>query len=292
MEFGARIRSMRKQRGLTQEEVASAAGISRRAYARYEGNNVRPRSQETYEKLADVLGCDVNDLLVSDDAFDELVSSLKRVSGVKAAAYGVGAAAAAMTPIVGHTLGALAATLAVLQSGDAHDRGLAAPITHANDMLLQNEKIQKQFAAMATGLIYSQLAAKCIAYQPVHGWGQDPIGCNPDVVIALTKVHPKEWWLTFCAKDPVLDKHAIVTPNDRAEMLFGRFASCRPDRTRKISIVVDDEALFEALLRLRGHNSLRANLSAILIDGDGVLIAREEYLAHYLETESDCFTIV
>ena len=291
MDFGARIRSMRKELGLTQDEVAKAIGISRRAYVAYEGKNVRPRSRDTYEKLADTLGCDINDLLLDDGAFYEPAPSADRAIGVKAAAA-LGVGAAAMTPVVGPILSAVAATLAARQSAEGHERSLSAPITYTNDMLLQNEKIQKQFAAMATGLIYNQLAAKGIAYQPVNGWGRDPIGWNPDAVIALAKVHPSEWWLTFWAKDPVLDKHAIVMPNDRAEMLFGRFASCMPDRTRKISIVVDDEALFDGLLRLRGHNSLRANLSAVLVDGDGVSVEREQYLSRYAETESDCFTIV
>lgn len=293
MDFGERLRRLRKNKGLTQEEAANAIGVSRRAYVAYEGKNVRPRNYDTYKKLADALECDVNDLLLSDDAFDALTSSVERASVQKAATVlGVGLAAGLTAPAFGPLLALAAATHAVRRSKGDSDRSLAAPITYTNDMLQQNEKIQKQFAAMATGLIYNQLAAKCIAYQPVYEWGRDPIGRNPDVVIVLPRVKPTEWWLTFWAKDPVLDEQAIVAPNDLAEMLFNGFASCKPERTRKISIVVDDESVFNSLLRLRGRNSLRANLSAILIDGSNVSVIREEYLAHYEEPETDCFTIV
>lgn len=52
MEIGQKLRELRKNAGLTQEELAKKLDISRVNYTRYETNKVRP-DFETLIKLAD-----------------------------------------------------------------------------------------------------------------------------------------------------------------------------------------------------------------------------------------------
>ena len=69
MKFGEKLIALRKEKNLTQQEAADAAGISRRTYISYEQEGRYPRKRLVYEKLADLFGCDRNYLLTEDEEF-------------------------------------------------------------------------------------------------------------------------------------------------------------------------------------------------------------------------------
>ncbi len=80
---GERIRSLRKQRELTQEELAELAGIARGSIGRYETGVVYP-SQEVIVKLASIFNVTTDYLLGKesptgeDDEVWELREALRR----------------------------------------------------------------------------------------------------------------------------------------------------------------------------------------------------------------------
>lgn len=63
----ANLRHIRKQRGMTQEQLAKASGINRVTIARYEALKVDP-CMERAERLANVLGVTVNELIGKESA--------------------------------------------------------------------------------------------------------------------------------------------------------------------------------------------------------------------------------
>lgn len=69
MNFAEKLKELRTKSGLSQEEVAKAAGVSARAYRSYETQGIYPRNREVYRKLADTFGCDLNYLLTENEAF-------------------------------------------------------------------------------------------------------------------------------------------------------------------------------------------------------------------------------
>ena len=69
MKFGEKLKQLRTDKGLTQEELATTVGISRRTYVSYEQEGRYPRKRELYGKLADALGCDPNYLVTEDEEF-------------------------------------------------------------------------------------------------------------------------------------------------------------------------------------------------------------------------------
>lgn len=69
MKFGEKLIALRKEKKLTQQEAADAAGISRRTYISYEQEGRYPRNRIVYEKLAELFGCDRNYLLAEDEEF-------------------------------------------------------------------------------------------------------------------------------------------------------------------------------------------------------------------------------
>lgn len=69
MKFGEKLKKLRTEVGLKQDEVATAVGVSRRTYISYEQEGRYPRKREVYAKLAETLKCDVNYLMTEDEEF-------------------------------------------------------------------------------------------------------------------------------------------------------------------------------------------------------------------------------
>lgn len=69
MTFGQKLKQLRQIKQMTQEQVSTAAGISRKTYYSYEQGDTHPRKRETYDNLAKVLGCDVVYLLSNNEEF-------------------------------------------------------------------------------------------------------------------------------------------------------------------------------------------------------------------------------
>jgi transcriptional regulator with XRE-family HTH domain len=65
--FGRRLAAMRKQRGLSQVELAAAIGRSRQAIRAWENNSNKEVCQSDVKKCALVLRCCTKDLLASLD---------------------------------------------------------------------------------------------------------------------------------------------------------------------------------------------------------------------------------
>lgn len=69
MKFAEKIRQLRKEKNLTQREVAAYCGVSMRTYISYEQEGRYPRKREIYEKMAEMFGVDRNYLLTEDEEF-------------------------------------------------------------------------------------------------------------------------------------------------------------------------------------------------------------------------------
>ena len=69
MKFGEKIREQRKKRGLLQEDVAVAVGVTKWTLANYEKGASHPQDRSVYSKLADFFQVDVNYFLTEDEDF-------------------------------------------------------------------------------------------------------------------------------------------------------------------------------------------------------------------------------
>lgn len=58
----AKLRELRKAKGMTQEELAKASNIHRVTISKYEAQKIDP-SIESAGRLANVLGCTIEDLI-------------------------------------------------------------------------------------------------------------------------------------------------------------------------------------------------------------------------------------
>ena len=69
MTFGEKIKNLRKSKNLNQTQLANAIGVSLRTIRGWEIEGRYPKQHELYQKLADVLGCDVSYLMTEEEAF-------------------------------------------------------------------------------------------------------------------------------------------------------------------------------------------------------------------------------
>ena len=62
MTFGEKLRRARREKGLTQAELANQAGLGLRTIIAYEKGETYPQKRSTYQTLADILGMQADDL--------------------------------------------------------------------------------------------------------------------------------------------------------------------------------------------------------------------------------------
>ena len=69
MTFGEKLRKYRKEKGLTQAELAKMAGLGLRTIINYEKGATYPQDRKVYATLAEILGVDADHLHNENDDF-------------------------------------------------------------------------------------------------------------------------------------------------------------------------------------------------------------------------------
>jgi len=69
MKFGEKVREQRNKAGLSQVEVASAIGVTKRTIINYEGGVSYPQDRSVYIKLAEFFDVDINYFLTENEEF-------------------------------------------------------------------------------------------------------------------------------------------------------------------------------------------------------------------------------
>ena len=69
MTFGEIIKALRKERGMTQKDLAKALGLSLRTISNYETGGLRPRHDATYDALAALFHVPKTYFFTEEDAF-------------------------------------------------------------------------------------------------------------------------------------------------------------------------------------------------------------------------------
>ena len=82
MDFVEKLKSLRKESGLTQQEVADKLFVSRSLYAKYESGLATP-SKDTLQKMALLFNTGVNDLISSEETTFMVVEEQKTVQTLK-----------------------------------------------------------------------------------------------------------------------------------------------------------------------------------------------------------------
>ena len=69
MKFGEKLKTLRREKKLSQKALADLAGITTRTIQNYETNEILPKKRDTYNRLARALAVDVTDLMSENEDF-------------------------------------------------------------------------------------------------------------------------------------------------------------------------------------------------------------------------------
>ena len=146
------------------------------------------------------------------------------------------------------------------------------------------QKKNQQFSAIASGVVYSQLAQKGIRFRPGNKESLDYRLNEEDSVIFVEEEGIEEWVFSIvCMSDEDKEFNGFIKKT--APNTFIRFFFLPENKKRKISIVVNDEELYKVFAGFKGSNCYRGNVSVILVDEKQVRVVKEEYIAYY-DTEN------
>ncbi len=67
MKFGEKLKSLRKEKNMTQADLAAVLGISTRTVQNYESGNLYPKNSEIYGKISNIFGVTADYLLDESD---------------------------------------------------------------------------------------------------------------------------------------------------------------------------------------------------------------------------------
>ncbi len=80
MKLSEKLRKLRKEKNLTQPEMADIIGINLRTYKSYELDQSKPRYKSIYKKIADFYDIDINYLLIDDNnSQDFIINTCKQL---------------------------------------------------------------------------------------------------------------------------------------------------------------------------------------------------------------------
>ena len=284
MTFGEKLKKLRVEQHLTQEQIAEYVGISRRAYISYEQNNARPRKYETFQKLAQILKCDVRYL--SDEK--NFISSVESSFIETMATVLISAFAPFPVRAISQVANAYSQKTAPTNSSNSD---YSESVNQVNKFLsLQQEKLN-QFRAMSLGIIASTAAERNSSFLQIPLQRLETFGDKPEACAKLSSESLSSWWFIFWTEISQIEERFRIAPKDRASMLMARLITMEPDSRRKTSIVVDDSSLADELQKLYKANSFRGNLTVILVDCAQVKIVRENLISTYSNLPEQIFML-
>lgn len=112
--FGRNLKSLRESRGMTQQQLSEAIGMSVTAISLWETQGKQPRSSETVTNLCHALGCSKQELFGFSDGFFAIQSGISESIAAQGANY------TAKAPIVG-SIAAGDPSAAIEMTGETRD---------------------------------------------------------------------------------------------------------------------------------------------------------------------------
>lgn len=167
---------------------------------------------------------------------------------------------------------------------------------------------QKQFRATAFSIIYRALIESGFKIQEHLQSELEFLKEQPDVVEDHFDVSKQEkaerWYLTdtFVLEDDSISKWDFIYISDEVvdsiakktsyadlvNVVFERLVYTRPD-PGNTTVVLSNDDCFKEFIKLKDSNSLKKNLSVMLIDKENVQIKKEEVISTYSDHEMRTF---
>lgn len=154
---------------------------------------------------------------------------------------------------------------------------------NGNEELLNEYKERhEKFGKAVMGIIYAYMGENGIVFQLGSSTDVEKEPVVPDYnVKIINNDQCEEWWFLCWPPSPISDGNISMTKEQEAELLIMQLARTKPNRLKKVSIVVEDKEGFEALSKLKDLNSYKGNLTVIKVDMDAMKVDKENVVSTY-----------
>ena len=109
-----------------------------------------------------------------------------------------------------------------------------------------------------------------------------------DMVVQLNNNAINEWWIDY--RHTIAYYHKYL--QEFAFSILGKLAMQKPNKARKISLVLDDKKVYQYFKDLANIISFKGDLSVIFIDANDGEIVEEAYISHYDDSPEREFFII
>ena len=149
-----------------------------------------------------------------------------------------------------------------------------------------------RFQKISIAAIQTRLTDKKIEFSYNSGKNSQETRNQPDYSVDIYNEKIDSWWFIFFIDSTVIDNDFKVDKKNQAASLISKFALITPSNKRKMSIVINDKELYEAICSYKGNIAYKGNLSVILIDENEIDIKNEDNIAYYGDENDELLSLI
>ncbi len=249
--IGDYIKTLSKEKGLTQKELAKAAGINEATLSRYISGTRKPNA-ESLSNIANALGTS-SEVILGKAKVQTLLEKIGPIPISKASSFITPQSKAFISQVEGKT---------IISSKDQ-----------------KNSEEENQFNAMIRGILFTNLSLLKFRYSCISD--EKDNASSSFLKINLFDTTLDEWWFYFWHQKDTKDLKTIFSVDSIISFIISKFVMKKPNKKRKITIVITDNELFKEFQKYINNISFKGYMSILLINTKSTEIIDEILLSKY-----------
>ena len=282
--IGKEIEKLMIQNGLNQKQLSAASKLTEAAISNYLKGTRQP-NKTSLAKIAKALNTTPENLTKTSYSPLGATKALRTLSIALSSA-------AMLSPalmIAAVISGAGALTLDELFSGSKEKKKSTGDL---DKILLEYKNKLLRFQKISIAAIQTRLTDKKIEFSYNSGKNSQETRNQPDYSVDIYNEKIDSWWFIFYIDSTVIDNDFKVDKKNQAASLISKFALITPSNKRKMSIVINDKGLYDAICSYKGNIAYKGNLSVILIDENEIDIKNEDNIAYYGDENDELLSLI
>lgn len=282
--IGKEIEKLMIQNGLNQKQLSAASKLTEAAISNYLKGTRQP-NKTSLAKIAKALNTTPENLTKTSYSPLGATTALRTLSIALSSA-------AMLSPalmIAAAISGAGALTLDELFSESKEKKKSTGDL---DKILLEYKKKLLRFQKISIAAIQTRLTDKKIEFSYNSGKNSQETRDQPDYSVDIYNEKIDSWWFIFYIDSTVIDNDFKVDKKNQAASLISKFALITPSNKRKMSIVINDKGLYDAICSYKGNIAYKGNLSVILIDENEIDIKNEDNIAYYGDENDELLSLI
>lgn len=282
--IGKEIEKLMIQNGLNQKQLSAASKLTEAAISNYLKGTRQP-NKTSLAKIAKALNTTPENLTKTSYSPLGATTALRTLS-IALSSAAMLSPALMIAAAIG---GAGALTLDELFLGSKEKKKRTGDL---DKILLEYKNKLLRFQKISIAAIQTRLTDKKIEFSYNSGKNSQETRNQPDYSVDIYNEKIDSWWFIFYIDSTVIDNDFKVDKKNQAASLISKFALITPSNKRKMSIVINDKGLYDAICSYKGNIAYKGNLSVILIDENEIDIKNEDNIAYYGDENDELLSLI